>query len=117
MAGGRESWLNCSTGGFTNDVCPGFIPTSAADFPRTINAYVIGENGPGEWGGYAFAPGSSGNPNYGHIGLTYTTFSTGAAARQCVRLRGPGRESDTWWRRARVLFCYSLPFPPPTACS
>ncbi len=62
------------------DVCPYIFPNSGIDFPRTINIYVIGEQGPTDWVGYAFAPGATDDVTYGHIGLTWTTVSPGEGA-------------------------------------
>lgn len=76
QGGGRDKWLSCSNGGFTYDLCPDFFRPAAADFPRSVNFFVIGENGPTDWVGYAFAPGDQFDPMWGHIVLTWTTFST-----------------------------------------
>jgi hypothetical protein len=57
--------------------CGDVITYSGVDFPRAMNVYVIGEQPPTDWVGYAFAPGATDDVTYGHIGLTWTTLSTG----------------------------------------
>ncbi len=62
--------------------CGDAITYSGVDFPRAVNIYIIGEQGPTDYTGYGFAPGAWDDVTYGHIGLTWNTFSTGRPAEE-----------------------------------
>ncbi|KAG2453446.1 hypothetical protein HYH02_001667 [Chlamydomonas schloesseri] len=73
----RTTWLNCAgDSAFAYEVCGDIIRPAAADFPRSINVFVVSEGPPAKYFGYAFSGGSSEDPLYGHIGLIYPAVST-----------------------------------------
>eukprot|EP00198_Chlamydomonas_reinhardtii_P007519 XP_001696856.1 predicted protein [Chlamydomonas reinhardtii] len=73
----RTTWLNCAAeSAFAYEQCGDIIRTASSDFPRSINVFVVSEGPPAKYYGYAFSGGSSEDPLYGHIGLTYPTIST-----------------------------------------
>ncbi|KAG2485620.1 hypothetical protein HYH03_015683 [Edaphochlamys debaryana] len=74
----RDSWLNCATGDYFYNKCGDLIRPScgSADYPRSINFYIVGEQPPTDYVGYAFVPGATDDCFYGHVMLSWTTVST-----------------------------------------
>ncbi|KXZ42254.1 hypothetical protein GPECTOR_174g210 [Gonium pectorale] len=61
----REAWMACvSPTRQFSDNCGEVIRPSAADFPRSLNVYVCGEQPPAIVRGYAFVPGATDDPMY-----------------------------------------------------
>ncbi|KAG2428380.1 hypothetical protein HYH02_014396 [Chlamydomonas schloesseri] len=77
LSDSRGAWLGCTSGAFMYDLCgEPLIRASAADYPRAVNIYVIGEEPVTSWGGYAFTPGAADDPLYGHVGLSWSSLNT-----------------------------------------
>ncbi|KXZ50538.1 hypothetical protein GPECTOR_16g713 [Gonium pectorale] len=72
----REAWLACADKGLFADNCGAVIRPSAVDFPRSVNVYVCGEQPSATLRGYAYVPGATDDPMYGHVGLLWTVVST-----------------------------------------
>ncbi len=74
----RTTWLNCAANGaFAYQLCGDVVAAAAADFPRSVNVWVMADGPPAKYNGYAFAGGSATDPLQGHVGLIWQVLSTG----------------------------------------
>lgn len=74
----RTTWLNCAANGaFAYQLCGEVVAAAAADFPRSVNVWVMADGPPAKYNGYAFAGGSATDPLQGHVGLIWQVLNTG----------------------------------------
>ena len=82
------------------------MPMPLPHFPQkhktAVNIYVIGEEPVTSWAGYAFSPGADDDPFYGHVGLSWSSLSTGEGGGG----KGGGKRGEN--TRVRVGFVWRV---------